>query len=92
MVLANTRVCRATPASRSESHQEPRGSSVSGTSTCTAIDISYTISSDDTSNGGVLGPNSLIYFMPYSANDIGVLNPSSSSFTTIDISNTIAGD
>jgi streptogramin lyase len=70
-----------------------------GTSTFTAMDISNTISSCDggvgscdTYSGGVLGPNGLIYFVPYSANNIGVLNPSSSSFTTIDISNTISGD
>ena len=36
----------------------------------------------------MLGSNGLIYFVPSKANNIGVLNPSSSSFTTIDISNT----
>ena len=40
----------------------------------------------------MLGPNGLIYFVPLNADNIGVLNPSSSSFTTIDISNTISLD
>ena len=42
--------------------------------------------------GGVLGPNGLIYFVPSNADNIGVLDPSSSSFSTIDISNTISTD
>ena len=40
----------------------------------------------------MLGPNGLIYFVPWNADNIGVLNPASSSFTTIDISNTISSD
>jgi streptogramin lyase len=39
----------------------------------------------------VLGPIGLIFFVPNNADNIGLLNPSSSSFTTIDISNTISG-
>ena len=60
-----------------------------GSCTFTAIDIS--ISSFYKYRGGVLGPNGLIYFVPYYADNIGVLNPSSSSFTTIGIANTISG-
>jgi streptogramin lyase len=63
-----------------------------GSSTFTTIDISNTISSDRKYEGGVVGPNGLIYFVPSKSNNIGVLNPSSSSFTTIDISNTISWD
>ncbi len=40
----------------------------------------------------MLGPNGLIYFVSCNADNIGVLNPSSSSFTSIDISNTISSD
>ncbi len=43
-------------------------------------------------NGGVLGPNGLVYFVPDDADNIGVFNPSSSTFTTIDISITISSD
>ena len=39
----------------------------------------------------MLGPNGLIYFVPDHTDKIGVLNPSSSLFTTIDISNTMSG-
>ena len=40
----------------------------------------------------MLGPNGLIYFVPAYANNIGVLNPASGSFATIDISGTINSD
>ena len=40
--------------------------------------------------GGVLGPDGLIYFVPYNADNIGILSPSSSSFSTLDISKTIS--
>jgi streptogramin lyase len=63
-----------------------------GSGLFTSIDISNTISSDAKYFGGVLGPNGLIYFVPWRVNNIGVLNPSTSSFTTIDISNTISSD
>jgi len=42
--------------------------------------------------GGVLGPNGLIYFVPSSADNIGILDPSTTSFTTHDISSTISRD
>ena len=68
------------------------------TSSFTTIDICnkiscggrYTLSSGGQYRGGVLGPNDLIYFVPAYADNIGVLDPSSSTFTTIDISNTIS--
>jgi len=63
-----------------------------GSSTFTGTDIASTISSDGKYFGGVLGPNGLIYFVPYNADNIGVLNPSSSSFTTINIASTISSD
>ena len=62
------------------------------------LHISSTISSNAYA-GGVLGPDGLIYFVPYSysdylyssnANNIGILNPLSSSFSTLDISSTIS--
>jgi len=36
--------------------------------------------------------SAFFYFVPRSADNIGILDPSSSSFTTIDISNTISSD
>ena len=52
---------------------------VDGTSMFTTLDISSFISSDWKYAGGVLGPNGLIYFIPYNADNVGILNPSSSS-------------
>ena len=42
----------------------------------------------------MLGPNGLIYFVPFNPDNItiGVLNPSYSSFTTINIVSTISSD
>ena len=49
------------------------------------LEISTTISSNRKYSGGVLGPNGLIYFVPHDADNIGVLNPSTDTFITIDI-------
>ena len=43
-------------------------------SSFTTIDISNTISSDRKYEEGVLGPNGLIYFVPWDANNIGKLH------------------
>ena len=61
-----------------------------GTSMFTTMDISSTISSSLKYAGGVLGPDGLIYFVPFYANNIGILNPSSSTFSTLDISSSIS--
>ena len=45
-----------------------------GTSMFTTMDISSTISSSWKYAGGVLGPDGLIYFVPYNADNIGILN------------------
>ena len=45
-----------------------------GTSMFTTMDISSTISSDSKYAGGVLGPDGLIYFVPWDQNNIGILN------------------
>ena len=69
---------------------------IDGTSMFTTLDISSFISSYDILlevwkyRGGVLGPNGLIYFIPYNADNVGILNPSSSSFSTLDISSFIS--
>ena len=65
---------------------------VDGTSMFTTLDISSFISSDWKYRGGVLGPNGLIYFIPYNADNVGILNPSSSSFSTLDISSSISSN
>ena len=54
-----------------------------GTTMFSTIDISSHIISFSKYAGGVLGPNGLIYFVPRNAWNIGVLNPSSSTFTNI---------
>ena len=61
---------------------------VDGTSMFTTLDIS----SVGRHRGGVLGPNGLIYFIPSTADNLGILNPSSSSFSTLDISSFISSD
>jgi len=63
---------------------------IDGTSMFTTLDISSSISSWRKYSGGVLGPNGLIYFIPYNADHIGILNPSSNSFSTLDISSFIS--
>ena len=63
-----------------------------GTSMFTTMDISSTISSGNKYAGGVLGPDGLIYFVPYNADKIGILDASSSSFSTLDISSYISWD
>ena len=60
-----------------------------GTSMFTPLDISATISLDYKYEGGVLGPNGLIYLVPLNADNVGVLNPSTRNFTSI---NGIYGD
>ena len=40
--------------------------------------------------GGVLGPDGIVYFVPAYANNIGVLNPATQTFGTIDIAATIS--
>ena len=65
---------------------------IDGTSMFTTLDISSFISSGNKYAGGVLGPNGLIYFIPYWANHIGILNPSSNSFSTLDISSFISSN
>ena len=40
----------------------------------------------------VLGPNGLIYFVPLNADNVGIFNPVSSSFSTLDIFKTIFAD
>jgi hypothetical protein len=65
---------------------------VDGTSMFTTLDISSFISSGSKYRGGVLGPNGLIYFIPFNADNVGILNPSSSSFSTLDISSSISSD
>ena len=62
----------------------PETSPVSGT--FSVIDISSTISSDNKYRGGVLGPNGMIYCIPHVANSIGVFDPSTKIFSTIDVS------
>jgi hypothetical protein len=47
--------------------------------TFTAVDISSTISSDAKYFGGVLAPNGKIYFVPYSADSVGVFTPGSAA-------------
>ena len=61
-----------------------------GTSMFTTMDISSTISSGYKYAGGVLGPDGLIYFVPFNAHNIGILDASSSSFSTLDISSSIS--
>ena len=58
---------------------------INGTSMFTTLDISSCISSPPFYWGGVLGPNGLIYFIPFSA-DIICIFPSPSSFSTLHIS------
>ena len=65
---------------------------VDGTSMFTTLDISSFISSGRKYAGGVLGPNGLIYFIPFNAKNVGILNPSSSSFSTLDISSSISSN
>ena len=66
------------------------GNSV-GTATFFIIDISATESIDKKYAGGVLGPDGIVYFVPYDADKIGVLNPAKRTLTTIDIAATISG-
>ena len=40
----------------------------------------------------MLAPNGKIYMVPYKADSVGVLDPSSGSFTVIDISSVISSD
>ena len=47
---------------------------IDGTSMFTTLDISSFISSDGKYAGGVLGPNGLIYFIPYNADNVGILD------------------
>ena len=53
-----------------------------GTSMFTTMDISSTISSGQKYAGGVLGSDGVIYFVSFNANNIGILDASSSSFST----------
>ena len=66
-----------------------------GVSTFTDIDVTSSMGKMVTLDwkywGGVLGPDGLVYFVPYNLDDIGVLDPSTQSFTMIDISSTISG-
>ena len=47
--------------------------------------------SNTPSYGGVLGPNGLIFFVPNGADNIGILDPTFPSFTTLDISQVSSG-
>jgi hypothetical protein len=62
-----------------------------GMATFSIHDISATESLDKKYAGGVLGPDGIVYFVPYDADKIGLLNLATRNFTTIDIAATISG-